>query len=210
MPGFSRAEPRRRGGREGGFTLLEILVAIVVLGFLLAGLSQGVRFGIQAWGMQTRRIAQQADMDTTLRTLRRLIAEADPGDANETTTLKGGPHTMAWRSRLPLAAELAGGPNADLALGVDGRKRLVLRAEPHPHAQRLGPPPPPLETVLAEGVDHIDLAYFRAGGKNSGWQSSWLDDDMPALVRLRVVFAKNSARHWPDMVAAPRIDRTDQ
>ncbi len=196
--------------RRNGFTLLEVLVALVVLGFLLAGLSQGVRFGIQAWGMQTRRVAQQADMDAALRTVRRLIEQADPGDGNEEPTFKGGPHTLAWRSRLPLAAQLAGGPNADMALGVDGRQRLVLRAEAHPHAERVGPPAPALETVLAEGVDHIDLAYFRPGGKQPGWKGSWGDDDMPALVRLRIAFAKNPGRHWPDLIAEPRVDRPDQ
>lgn len=84
--------------RRNGFTLLEVLVALVVLGFLLAGLSQGVRFGIQAWGMQTRRVAQQADMDLALRTLQRLIEEADPGDGNETAT------SRAARTPLPGAA----------------------------------------------------------------------------------------------------------
>ena len=32
-----------------GFTLLELLIALTVLGFLLAGLAQGVHFGLLAW-----------------------------------------------------------------------------------------------------------------------------------------------------------------
>ena len=40
--------------RPNGFTLLEILVALTVLGFLLAGLAQGVHFGLLAWGTEVR------------------------------------------------------------------------------------------------------------------------------------------------------------
>ncbi|WP_457836108.1 PulJ/GspJ family protein, partial [Staphylococcus aureus] len=75
-----------RGAGERGFTLLEILVALVVLGFLLAGLAQGTRFGLQAWGMQTRNVLRQADMDGTYRVLRAMVEAADPGEVNQSGT----------------------------------------------------------------------------------------------------------------------------
>ena len=43
-----------------GFTLLEMLAVLAVLGLLLAGLSQGIRFGLRAWDMQAREVAGQA------------------------------------------------------------------------------------------------------------------------------------------------------
>ncbi len=197
--------------RRDGFTLLEILVALVVLGFLLAGLSEGVRFGLRAWGMQTRGIARQADMDATYRALRRLIEEADPGEANENATVLGQPHTLALRTLLPPAAEAAGPLESDVGIGVDADHHLVLRASPHPHAERLGPPPSMLRTVLLDGVDHVDFGYFRATGHGVGWQKSWNDPDPPALIRLHIVFSGNDTqRHWPDLVAAPARERQEQ
>ncbi len=197
---------------RNGFTLLEILVALVVLGFLLAGLSQGVRFGLQAWGMQTRGIARQADMDATQRALRRLIEQIDPGEANETGTVQGEAHVLAIRSFVPAsaAAALGGIAEADAALGVDDQHRLVLRAEPHPHAERLGPLPAALQTVLLTGVDHVDFSYFRPSGKGAGWRTAWSDPDPPALIRLHVAFTGHDAqRTWPDLVAAPQRQRIE-
>lgn len=197
--------------RQRGFTLMEVLVALVVLGFLLAGLGEGVRFGLRAWGMQTRGIARQADMDATYRALRRMIEELDPGEPNENPTVQGKPHTLAFRTLLPPAAAPGGPLEADVAIGVDAGQRLVLRAVPHPHAERLGPPPPALQTVLLQGVDHVDFAYFRATGRGQGWQKSWNDPNPPALIRLHIAFVReNKERHWPDLVAAPARQRLEQ
>jgi len=196
--------------RRNGFTLIEILVALVVLGFLLAGLTQGVRFGVQAWGMQTRRIARVADMDAAMRAVRRLVEQADPGDSNDPGTMRGGAHTLSFTSRLPEAAAAGEGRGADVAIGVDQQHELVLRASFHLHAQRLAPSPPPLQSVLVAGVDHVDFAYYRAAGRQPAWASKWDEDDLPNLVRMHVVFLKGDKRHWPDMIALTRMQRSDE
>ncbi len=197
--------------RHNGFTLLEILVALVVLGFLLVALTQGVRFGVQAWGMQTRGVARTADLDATQQALRRLIEVADPGEANEAGTFQGQAHTLGFRSRLPAEAGEAGLLDCTMALGVDARQRLVLRATPHPHAELLGPSPPALQTVLLDGVDHVDFGYFRATGRGAGWHDTWTDSQPPDLVRLHIAFAgRDTERHWPDLIAAPQMVREDE
>ena len=195
--------------RQHGFTLLEILAALVVLGFLMAGLSQGVRFGLQAWDVQTRKIAIGGDMDNIDRALRRLIEQADPGDPTQESSFAGAAHTLAFVSRLPLAA--TGGLTHDVkvALGVDGRGRLVLRSSPQPHAELLARPPAAAEAVLLENVDHINFAYWR-GGPKSGWTPTWTDAELPGLIRVSIGFRKGDRRHWPDLLATPVRVRPDQ
>ena len=61
---------------EGGFTLLEIIVAVVVLGFVLAGLVQATRFGINAWDVQTRLTDNAAEMERLDRVLRLIVEQA--------------------------------------------------------------------------------------------------------------------------------------
>jgi prepilin-type N-terminal cleavage/methylation domain-containing protein len=50
----------RSGGGTAGFTLLEVLAALAVLGLVIALLSQGVRFGLQA-SRHGNRLAADAD-----------------------------------------------------------------------------------------------------------------------------------------------------
>lgn len=190
-----------------GFTLLEILVALVVLGFLMLGLAQGTRFGIAAWDQQARRLAERGDLDATDRALRQLIEHADPGQDTDPPRFIGGPGRLAFKTELPLAASALQTRRADVLVSVDAAHRLVLRWVPDLHASRLGPPPSPPETELLRGVDHLELAYLRPPSSGGGWLSTWDDSVLPELVRIRIVFANGDRRHWPDIVAAPMLER---
>jgi len=200
---------RRRVG-EAGFTLLEILVALVVLGFLILGLAEGVRFGLRAWDTETKLVDRRADMDAMERVLRGLIQAADPGDLNAQPPFRGQPHALSFVSRLPMAAGGLVTRNADMGLGVDSKHRLVLRWSLHPHAERLTSPEPPHETVLLEGVDHITFGYLRPAEQGGGWVETWDAPMLPALVRITVAFPKDDRRHWPAIEAAPMLGRAEQ
>ena len=193
--------------RQAGFTLLEVLVALVVLGFLMAGLSQGTRFGLSAWGSQARIIASQSEADAIDRVLRQLVEQADPGRATVAAGLSGTGNTLSVVSRFPLFDRLKGDGDIQAALGVDARKRLILRATPYVHATRLGPTPPAEEFVLLTGVDHLEIAYWgrdSGGSDNSrSWRSRWQGTDLPDLIRISVVFEASARKRWPPMVAAP-------
>jgi general secretion pathway protein J len=90
-------------------------------------------------------------------------------------------------------------------LRVDADHRLVLRWSPSVRARRLRPQPAaPTETELLRGVSHIELAFWRPGGD---WVGSWQSADLPALVRVRLRFPPGDPRRWPDIVAAPGLDR---
>ena len=190
---------------RNGFTLLEILVALVVFGFVAAGLAQGVRFGLQAWGTQSRRLAQQGDMDAVDRALRRLIEDIDPGEQDQPATLVGSAHTLSMLTRLP-AGFGAGSPEADVTIGVDPAQRLVLRATPQPHAERLRPQAA-IQATLLDHVDHLDVSYYGLAAR--AWVTAWQAPFLPGLVRLRIVFPHGDPRHWPDLVAAPVQSRAD-
>jgi prepilin-type N-terminal cleavage/methylation domain-containing protein len=55
---------RHEGPGNAGFTLLETLVSLVVVGLILSGLAQGFRFGIAAWDAQARLLASGGDLDS--------------------------------------------------------------------------------------------------------------------------------------------------
>ena len=122
-----------------GFTLLEVLVALVVLGLILAGLTQGTQFGLHVARRQTEVIANAGDMDAAERLLRRLIEQMNPGTSTHAPLLAGGPGSLAFTANLAAAAPALGVAEADVSLGVTADHRLVLRWTPHLHATLLGP-----------------------------------------------------------------------
>lgn len=198
---------RIRRESESGFTLLEIMVALVVLGFVLVALNQGTRFGLTAWNRQKDDVALHGELDAVERTLRRLIEGLDPASRSQPPSIVGDARRLAFTTELPQAAADALDRHADVQLGVDAGRNLRLRWTPHRHAARLAPPPSPQTVELLQGVTRLDLAYWPAEG--GGWQTSWNSGEPPALVRVRIVFPDGDRRHWPDLVIAPRRVRPD-
>ena len=182
--------------RAAGFTLLEMLVALVILGFLMAGLTGGVRLGVSAWDRQARAVAGHAELDAVDRALRRLVEAADPGDRDHPAGVAGDGSHLLLTTILPQAV---GGQEGETAVVVENR-RLLLRWRPRTPGARAGPPTPPQEAELLRDVSGVRFAYLGPGG----WQDVWDSADPPSFVRVRILFgnADPAARHWPDIVAA--------
>jgi general secretion pathway protein J len=190
---------------DAGFTLLEIIVAVVVLGFILAGLVQGARFGINAWDVQARLTDNAAEMERLDRVLRLVVEQAAPPMAADDKPFSGQEHRMLLTTRLPDQPPTEPIRRAQIAVGVDDQHRLLLRWQPHPNAVALKPVPPPQQIVLCEGVDHFDLSYRQAVADGGRWKTTWDDNPLPALVTMHIVL-QSGHRQIPTIVAATMID----
>lgn len=189
--------------RDAGFTLLEVLVALVVLGLVVTGLGQGLRFGLDATARQERIATERGDLDAVDRLLRALVLQIDPGTEREPALLKGDAASVSFTTDLGAAASALSTSRAEVRLAVEGQ-RLVLRWQPAIHAVRLAPAPPPGQVSLLDGVQRLDLAYWGATDEGPpAWHDAWQARFVPLLVRVRLVFPPGSARRWPDIVAAP-------
>ncbi len=179
-----------------GFTLLETLVGVLILGFLLVGLASGARFGAGAAIRQGQSSTRSGDLDAVDRTLRQIVATADPA-----APLAGSPGTLS------LVGDIATAPGPNLvALGLDASHRLVLRWTPKPP----GRPLVPLVQQQAElltGIAGITFSYYGPAADNdpvAAWQTNWTRAGLPSLIRLRIAFVDPAAPRWPDIVMAPR------
>jgi general secretion pathway protein J len=190
--------------RSAGFTLLEILVALVVFGLLLAGLTQAVQYGLQAWQSQVRVSGSRDDLDAVDRALRHMIEVMDPGDGMGPAPFAASRDELQFVSVLPDRAGTVPVRPISAELLVDSAHRLILRWRPYLHAQMLKAPPTPTTTDLLHGVSRLDLSFWRPDG---GWVNAWRGPDLPALIRIHIVFRAGDPRYWPDIVAAPLIDR---
>ena len=180
--------------QDAGFTLLEMLVALVVFGLLMAGLSQTMRYGLASWTAESRGAAGLDEKIAVDSAIRRLIEHAAPD------SFAGQPNSMEFTSTLPEGSRMSD-RLADMALLVDGG-RLVLRWTPHPAGVALRPPPAPHEVLLLDGVTAIRISYLapQASGPPL-WVGRWTAGGLPLLVRISITFA--DATTWPDLVAAP-------
>lgn len=196
-------------GRAAGFTLLEVLVAVTLLGLLSVALFGAVRLGAQGWRHAEQGRAATEDAAAVQDVLRRIVASAKPvfasADPTDTTiAFDGAPQSVALIGTLPDA----------IAPGQQGEQRLFLASNDDTLmlAWRLDLPAPDggvLRERMAPLLDHvraISFVYYgaTADGSTSGWTDRWEDRaTLPALVRLHVERDAGAPGPWPDLVAAP-------
>jgi general secretion pathway protein J len=194
-----------RARAQAGFTLLEVIVALVVLGFVLAGLAQATRFGISAWGLETRMADNAASLERMDRVLRQLIEQASPPVAADDKPFEGQEHRLIFMTLLPDEPEAQPSRHAQVSVGVDDHHRLVLRWQIHPNASLLGTQPARQEVVLADGMERIDLAYRQAASDGGKWSKTWGEATLPSVVQIHFVLSGGHHR-WPDMQVPTMLD----
>lgn len=207
--------------RQRGFTLIEILIAMTLLGLLMAMLFGGLRLGTRAWEASDVRSADLARLEAVQGFIRRALTGAYPlvntgdDDAKRKITFTGGAQAVAFTALMPAHFGVGGFYTITLAVedGVDGA-RLVFRRQLYRSGNEEAPPPPPAgtieekEKILLDGFSKAEFSYFGASGSDEtpSWQDEWQDPkSLPDLVRLSVTFADGDARSWPELVIAPRI-----
>ncbi len=197
------ASRRRLTPASAGFTLLEILVALAVFGFLLVGLSQTVRFGLTAWRQDARLSDGKTDLEAVDRTLRSVVTNLAPSDDGGGPSINGSAATLSGITRLRVPGSGTTPVRVEAGLAVSGG-RLVLRWRLFHHAVRFGPPVRPAETELLAGVSRLRIGYWQPSGV---WTASWHQPDLPLLIRFQVILAGEHAPRWPDIVVAPLLSR---
>lgn len=176
------------GSRTNGFTLLELLIVITILGMIVLALNGGVRFAGQAWLMQERRSAEFGDLDSVQAVIRNLIASGRRFEGDGTS--------LRFVSTLPEALARGGLYEVDL---LSAGNRLVLDWKPSfngPASFRS------METELARNVSGVSFSYFIPP---EGWQGTIPDKTKPPGL-IRVTIRMNGGRTPPVFFAAPMVD----
>lgn len=192
-----------------GFTLLEVMIALVLLSLLLSVLFAGLRLGAQSWDAGQTRVGDAADRAQVLAFLDRQLTRAEPlfwqhPQGETQLAFEGRRETVAWVATLP--AHRGGGGLALLSLEVgrlEGQPSLVLGHQLF-HPDTLDPGTFEEQEVLLEGVTEITIEYFgpEEGDNRLSWSDTWLDrSELPRLIRLRI---EGERGPWPDLVIAPR------
>lgn len=203
--------------RQQGFTLLELLIALTLLGLILVLLFGGLRLGMRSWDVSQKQVDNLNSVRSLEGFLRREMSVIAPyrwksGVAPQLAFL-GERQQLSFVAPLPSRVSAGGLYAVSISLEVQGqgKKRIVWRYLPVNGAMQdfssLAQAP---QVVLASSeldeVEDIGLSYF--GQENSTIAPRWMDRwdskaALPLLIRIQVKL-KHGAE-WPDFVVAPLL-----
>jgi len=198
---------------EAGFTLLEVLVAMTLLGLVMVLLFGGLRLGIHAWEASDAHLNGIEDVQLTQRFIRNEIEHAYPKlDSSDPVmphlVFSGSSHAVRFLASAPQNLAAAGRAIVELKVEkTDGKKNLVVRVKPElAWADDVSAEH---EEIFLTDIRDISLEYFGRSGSNTtpAWSHEWTDRfHLPQLIRVSVAFEEGDKRIWPQMVVAPLID----
>lgn len=192
--------------RSAGFTLVEVLIVLAILGLVLVMLGEALRIGLHGTETFARAVRMQSDMEPVERALRHMIERMDPGLYPDPPVVRGSSEAIAFTTELP-------DPDTGVTLTADVRLeaasgRLILWWTPHTRGVPFVAPPPPRRKVLLEHVAGLSISYA-ARGAGTAWLSGWTRQAMPGLVRLRVVPMEGEPT-WPPIVVRPAREQAEE
>jgi general secretion pathway protein J len=209
---------RGRVHYAAGFTLLELLIGVAVLGLLMGMLFGGLRLASHQVEWRTARLDRGSRVSLVQAFVRRSLADARPleiagpraGVAGPAVALAfdGTAEELEFVGTAPESAESGGLELIGLGLvrhGAGGALSLRVRAY---DAGAGGATAPLRETLVLEGVRQAQFAYFgvTAGESEPRWHETWRQlPYLPALVRLTLTLS--GGEKVPDLVVALRLSQ---
>ena len=196
--------------RARGFTLIEMVVALALLGTMMLLMYSGLTFGLRGWDAADTNGRRTADRRIAENFLRREIGETFPMRFKDSMTLKiafeGKENRLRFASSRPSGISASGlslvGIEVEAADDVKRTRNLVMRrAMPDDDAKDFAPLDKAERTVLFEGVDGVVFEYF--GSENDftdpKWEGTWdYAGRVPQLIRIRIRTADGGS--LPEMV----------
>lgn len=197
--------------RRNGFTLIEVLIAMTLLGVMVVLLFSSLRIAAESWNAGEGKIAEVNQKAvvyqffkrhlTAIRPLPMLtVDETQHDDPGQTMAFRGLPSSLRFVGALPAASARKGlqlftiqpDPKLPSTLQVS----LVPYRQDEPDGDVVDPP-----VILLERVKAFRLAYF---GKTEDvaeqdWREEWtLADRLPSLIKVSITLEDGG--YWPEMV----------
>jgi general secretion pathway protein J len=202
--------------RPYGFTLLELLIAITLLGFILALLFSGFRLASRSWDAVDARLERTTQEEMARAVARRLLLQMQPirwkKAQDQPIAFVGEPNRIVFIAPLSGQAGVSGLRVIEIAAssgsqGVKPSATLVLKQAPlrHDAENFVNTLSGTKEHLLLDDLSTIQFGFFGPAKKDDPpqWQSTWTNpSELPRLVRIRLGSADPG---WTDLLVAPAI-----
>ena len=210
MPG---SRPCSVARPAAGFTLLEMLIAITLLGIMMTLLFGSLRTCVRSWEAGETLAAKTSRMAVIESFIRANVSNAMPliddiTEEDPVFSFRGTDRSIQFVSSLPASAGRGGLHLFNLDLGKEGReKALKLTLRPfYPLFDDAGEVKE--EIIILENVDEMKVAFFGVDielGDEERWHDKWEERDaLPKLVRVDLTIEGGAP--WPTIYVVPRLD----
>ena len=209
---------------QAGFTLLELLIALVLTGLLTVLVYGGLQVGISSWEKVIDRNEEITDAFLTQRFLRRLLESSRGETVMDINNEDSSVAFLGLESELLFVASLPRferrGELLWIYLSIDNESeefsQLQMVTAPFEPEQ-----PVDWDTLLAEFrsaqesdryvlvsgvVQEIGFQYLEIEEEGfDDWQSQWrFQTQLPAAIQMGFIADSTELRWWPDLVVIPR------
>ncbi|WP_127077257.1 prepilin-type N-terminal cleavage/methylation domain-containing protein [Rhodomicrobium lacus] len=194
--------------REDGFTLVEILVTLAILGFISALIATALRLGNNMWskaqerGQSTRSLLEAENGLTRVLTTLRPLHQPDSDELD----FSGYSNSLEGVIALPDHIGLGGLYRIHLFHDPQELQLTLSLSSDFQNRQAQGD-----RTTVATKVERISIRYFGKSKEvsNEQWQTSWLHQKrLPKLIAIDVTLS-GADTQWPEFKIAPRLEQSD-
>jgi general secretion pathway protein J len=191
---------------EGGFTLVEMLVALALLGMAAMMMATGFASGERVWQGVDQRTAAGESIETAQTLIRERIERLRPVTRTEGAAqfadIDGDAGHLDFIALPPDARRPA--PMRRYRLSLDRDGELVLASAGA--ISGWGGDDGPHDQVMLTHVRDMQISYFGPDptGGQPLWQEDWSSRETPPrLVRVRLSFGPGDRRSWPELIMRP-------
>lgn len=183
---------------RSGLSLMELLIALVLVSVIAVGLTASTSFGVQLLD-RTQNLQKTSPQLALRMRLRHWMTTAVPPThpAGFDTTFNGSSRQVSFTTLTPapFAPQSAAlrmifdASGTDLLLQVDELDNTGAVLQSH-------------NRVLGTNVQNAEINYFSDNPEAPGWRNTWEDEDrLPTLIRITA--DTGSTPEWPDFIVKP-------
>jgi general secretion pathway protein J len=196
-----------RAEHHRGFTLIEMLVALALMGLIAVILITSLQIGGHTWQRVMRAASSTEDIAQAQETLRLRLSSIYPDDRADVSR-------PGFLSSNGASLEFSGAAPDSTADGILRYKiavsassgALEVRSWPdQDHLAVLSNDSKP-EALLSHVASMAVQFWLKADETPGRWVDRWDQQQVPRLIRIDVAFSADDKRRWPPLYIEPRVD----
>lgn len=202
--------PHTMARTNAGYTLVELLVVIIILGLLASLGVELLHLGGRSWNKSNYMATTIATIESTQLLLRNELTRIQPfetrSDDITTVAFVGEPTALEFYAPLPTAYAWYGPVYIRLSIDKTAKDEKTLfiawQSDPASSWKR---------SALISSIKEIRFDYYGPTYDNSppSWQSTWIrKKTLPQAIKLHIDFSAEKNFAWPEFVVAPAIEAT--